>query len=199
MSATTSRRHLGRHRSQAPRRASTNGQTPRLVPHPGARAGSAAARWAWAAARISLGWIFLWAFLDKLFGLGHGTPSEGAWLNGGNPTEGFLKGSVGPFSGIYHDIAGAGVVNVLFMAGLLGIGVALLAGIALRPAAIAGALMMVLMWAAVLPPENNPFMDDHIVYAIVLVGLALSNAGDTLGLGRAWARTRLVQRLPWLA
>ena len=43
--------------------------------------------------------------------------------------------------------------------------------------------MLVLMWAAELPLANNPFMDDHLIYAIVLVGLALAGAGTTLGLG----------------
>ena len=54
------------------------------------------------------------------------------------------------------------------------------------------------MWTAVLPPENNPFMDDHLIYAILLVGLALVKAGDTLGLGRWWSETRLVKRFPIL-
>ena len=88
-------------------------------------------RYLWAATRLCLGWTFLWPFMDKAFGLGHETPSANAWFSGGNPTKGFLSGSVGPFSGIYHDIAGAGLVNVLFMVGLLGIGVALLLGIAM--------------------------------------------------------------------
>ena len=156
-------------------------------------------RYLWAATRLCLGWTFLWPFLDKTFGLGHETPSANAWLNGGNPTEGFLSGSVGPFSGIYHDIAGAGVVNVLFMVGLLGIGVALLLGIAMRLACIAGATMLVLMWSASLPPENNLFMDDHIIYALVLIGLAAVGAGKTLGLGERWARTAVVQRYSWLS
>ena len=51
------------------------------------------------------------------------------------------------------------------MLGLLGIGVALILGIGMRVAAVAGALLLVLMWTAVLPPENNPFMDDHLIYA----------------------------------
>lgn len=157
-----------------------------------------AARYAWAAARLALASIFLWAFLDKFFGLGHETASADSVLNGGNPTKGFLSGSVGPFSGIYHDIAGNVVVNVLFMAGLAAIGVALLSGIAMRFAAVAGALMMVLMWSASLPPANHIFMDDHIVYAIVLIGLALVKAGDTIGLGRRWSQSKLVKRLPWL-
>ena len=71
-------------------------------------------------------------------------------------------------------------------------------GIGTRLAAVAGALLLVMMWTAVLPPENNPFMDDHLIYAGLLAGLALVNAGDTLGLGRAWAKLPVVQRLPWL-
>ncbi|MEV4569763.1 hypothetical protein AB0K12_38895 [Nonomuraea sp. NPDC049419] len=47
----------------------------------------------WAAARIAIGWIFLWAFLDKTFGWGFATPSDRAWIAGGSPTTGFLKGT----------------------------------------------------------------------------------------------------------
>lgn len=156
-------------------------------------------RYLWAATRISLGWTFLWPFLDKAFGLGHETPAANAWFSGGNPTEGFLSNSAGPFSGIYQSIAGAGAVNVLFMVGLLAIGVALLLGIAMWPACIAGATMLMLMWTASLPPENNLFMDDHIIYALVLIGLAAVGAGKTLGVGERWARTAVVQRHSWLA
>ncbi len=84
------------------------------------------------------------------------------------------------------------------MMGLLAIGVALILGIGMRIAAASGAVMLVMMWSAVLPPANNPFMDDHIIYALVLVGLALIGAGRTLGLGRAWERLPLVQRYPVL-
>ena len=45
--------------------------------------------------RISLGSIFLWAFLDKMFGLGYATSSEDAWINGGSPTEGYLQFAAG--------------------------------------------------------------------------------------------------------
>ena len=156
------------------------------------------ARYLWAVARLSMGWVLLWPFLDKLFGLGHETPSGNAWINGGNPTKGFLSGAVGPFAGIYHDIAGAGWVNVLFMAGLIGIAVALLLGVAMWPACVAGATMVVLMWSASLPPQDDVFLDNHIIYAILLIGLAAVGAGNTLGLGRRWARTSLVQRHRWL-
>ena len=160
---------------------------------------SAVVRYAAAAARFALGWIFLWAFLDKLFGLGHETKSAQAWIHGGSPTLGFLKfGAKGPFADFYHSIAGATWANWLFMIGLAGIGIALIAGIAMRIAAGAGALMLVLMWSAVLPPENNPFMDDHIVYALVLILLAALGAGRFVGLGGIWERLAIVKRFPFL-
>jgi thiosulfate dehydrogenase (quinone) large subunit len=84
------------------------------------------------------------------------------------------------------------------MIGLLGIGAALILGIGMRIAATAGTLLLVMMWTVVLPPQTNPFMDDHLIYAAVLIGLALVGAGDTLGLGKYWARLPLVQRTPWL-
>ena len=159
----------------------------------------AKARYAWAVARIALGWTFLWAFLDKAFGLGFATQADGAWINGGSPATGFLQ--FGTEGKIFHDffagLAGP-AADWFFMIGLLGIGTALLLGIGMRIAAASGVLMMVAMWAASLRLENNPFMDDHLVYAIVLVGLALAGAGRTLGLGRRWEKTPIVQRFPIL-
>jgi thiosulfate dehydrogenase (quinone) large subunit len=156
-------------------------------------------RYLWAITRLCMGWVFLWPFLDKMFGLGHETPTAKAWINGGNPTKGFLAGAVGPFAGIYHDIAGAGLVNVLFMGGLIAIAVALILGIAMWPACIAGATMVVLMWSASLPPQDDVFMDNHIIYALLLIGLAAVGAGKKFGLGGRWAETGLVQRHGWLA
>jgi len=158
-----------------------------------------ATRYVLAGLRFALGWVFLWAFLDKLFGLGRSTPAANAWIDGGSPTKGFLGKAVsGPFEGFYHSFAGAAWADTLFMIGLAGIGIALIAGVGMRIAAVAGSLMLVLMWTAVLPPENNPFMDDHLIYAGVLAVLALTSAGNTLGLGRYWNSLPIVQKLPWL-
>lgn len=157
------------------------------------------ARYVLAAARFALGWTFLWAFLDKAFGLGFATAGEDAWVNGGSPTFGFLN--FGTEGKVFHDFF-AGLAGPtsdwLFMIGLLGIGVALVAGIGMRIAAVGGALMMTMMWAASLRLDNNPFMDDHVVYAIVLVALAIFGAGRTWGLGRRWEETTLVRRFPIL-
>ncbi len=68
--------------------------------------------------RIAFGLTFLWAFADKLLALGFSTGraddgtvdrlGDAAWINGGSPTEGFLKfGADGPFDSFYHSIAGA--------------------------------------------------------------------------------------------
>lgn len=153
-----------------------------------------------AVTRVLLGWVFLWAFLDKLFGLGHETASASAWIHGGSPTAGFLgKAAVGPLTGTAHRLAGQTWVDWLFMAGLLAIGTALILGIAMRLAAAAGSLLLVLMWATVLPPQNNPVIDDHLIYALLLVMLVLGGAGRTLGLGRRWESLPIVARHPFLA
>ena len=78
----------------------------------------------WAVTRLGLGFIFLWAFVDKLFGLGFATPTERAWVNGGSPTTGFLSGVEGPFADFFTPMAGQAWADWLFMAGLAGIGVA---------------------------------------------------------------------------
>jgi thiosulfate dehydrogenase [quinone] large subunit len=163
-----------------------------------------------AAIRLSLGWTFLWAFFDKALALGHDTgldPKTGAidyfgpaaWIHGGSPTAGFLGfATKGPLAGFYQGLAGNVVVDWIFMLGLLGIGVALVLGIGMRMAAVTGAAMLVMMWSAVLPPANNLFMDDHLVYALALVLLALIGAGRTIGLGRRWERIPFVQEHGWL-
>jgi len=145
--------------------------------------------------RLAMGWVFLWPFLDKTFGLGHETASADAWIHGGSPTSGFLgHATSGPLAGFYQSIAGHAWADWLFMLGLLGIGLALILGVAGRLAAIAGGTLMVLMWSAVLPPANNPFLDDHIIYALVLAILALSHAGATFGFASTWERMDAVRR-----
>ena len=68
----------------------------------------------------------------------------------------------------------------------------------MRIAAVGGGVLVVMMWSAVLPPANNVFMDEHLIYLGVLATLALTSAGDTFGFGRWWARVPFVARNPWL-
>lgn len=168
----------------------------------------AAAR-ALAVLRISFGLTFLWAFADKLLALGFHTGydqagnldrfGDAAWINGGSPTAGFLRfGADGPLEGFYHSIAGDAWADWLFMAGLLGIGLALTLGIGMRLACAAGALLYVLMWSVYLPPENNPVLDEHLLGAVSMVVLVLTYAGDTWGLGTTWSTSTAVRRWAFL-
>lgn len=167
----------------------------------------------WGALRLALGWIFLWAFLDKLLALGFATGrddktgvvdrfGDAAWINGGSPTEGFLSFGLNTrwfFDDLYSDLAGQAWVDWIYMISMAAIGVALILGVATRLAAVAGIVWMLLFYtAAALWPENNPFLDDHLVYAILLAGIASVGAGRYLGLGRQWERLPVVQRHPVL-
>ncbi|GAA3434952.1 DoxX family membrane protein [Kutzneria kofuensis] len=169
------------------------------------------AAWQWLAVlRIAVGLIFLWAFVDKLVGLGYATPAAKSWLSGGSPTKGFLGNvGVGPFRSMFHAWAGAGWADWLFMLALLGIGLAVTLGVALRISAVAGTILLVLMWAAEWPlstttaagapsGSTNPLIDYHIVYALVLIVAALFGAGVTWGLGGRWERLAVVRNNPWL-
>lgn len=154
-------------------------------------------RYVWAALRIGIGWLFLWAFLDKLFGLGFATSPENAWIAGGSPASGFLEfAASGPLAPLFQSLAGNLVVDWLFMLGLLLVGLALLSGIGVNIAGYSGALMMLLLWLSRLPPENNPVLDEHIIYMIVLIGLARVKAGQWVGLGKWWSQ--LVKGYPFL-
>jgi thiosulfate dehydrogenase [quinone] large subunit len=176
--------------------------------HAPARSRTATGAVSLAVLRIATGSLFLWAFADKAFGLGYATQAKNAWFSGGSPTKGFLsRVAAGPFEQVFHDIAGAWWADLLFMAGLLAIGVALVLGIGLRLAAASGAVMMLLMWAAEWPPaqhtssgeptmSTNPVVDYHVVYALVLIVLATS--GATWSLARWWNDLPVVRANPWL-
>lgn len=109
-----------------------------------------------ASARLLTGFVFPWAFLDKTFGLGDATLSGEGWIDSGSPTEGFLGHvAVGPVQSTSRAWAGAAWADWQFMLGLLGIGVALTTGVALRLAALAGTVMMALIWMAEWPPARR--------------------------------------------
>lgn len=159
--------------------------------------------------RLALGVEFLWAFLDKTFGLGYSTPTAKAWTSGGSPTKGFLSGvAAGPLQGFFNTIAGAPLVDWLFMLGLLGIGSALILGVALRIAAASGAVLLLMMWLASWPPatiaagqpthSTNPLVDDHIISALAVIAVGAFAAYSSGYLGPWWSNQSLVRRSPWL-
>jgi thiosulfate dehydrogenase [quinone] large subunit len=146
-------------------------------------------KYVWVALRIAMGWMFLWPFFDKMFGLGFATEPANAWIRGGSPTYGFLSfGTAGPLAPIFQSLAGNPIVDFVFMMGLLLLGLSLILGIGVRVAGFAGAVLVLLMWSASLPPANNPLIDEHVVYAVLLVGLALVRAGQWYGLSSRFSK-----------
>lgn len=141
--------------------------------------------------RIIIGWLFLWAFFDKLLGLGYSTPSERAWINGGTPAQGFMSNASGPFGGFFNSISGVWA-DWLFMAGLLGLGVAFLLGAGLKLAAWLGTLLVFLMYLATFPfgseGATNPLTTSHWFEAALMLISAYGLAGDTAGLGKWWGK-----------
>lgn len=164
----------------------------------------------WEVLRLFMGFTFLWAFVDKLLALGFSTgrnPETGvidffgpdAWIRGGSPTEGFLQfATKGPFKGIFSALSPVWV-DWVFMLSLLLIGGALVLGVAVRPAAIGGAVLLGLMYlASAIWPEHNPVLDEHIIEGVVLIGIAYVGAGRWLGLGSYWERIPVVRKHPIL-
>lgn len=166
--------------------------------------------------RLAMAWLFVWPFLDKLFGLGFSVcrqddgsidvGCDAAMISGGSPTYGFLSGATqdSHLGRLFSWMAPPGpgeitVVDVAFMAALLVIGVGLALGVAMRLVCAGGAVLLVMMYlAGFVWPTNNPFLDEHLVYALVLVLLAAAGAGRWFGLGRWWERLSVVSRTPLL-
>ena len=177
--------------------------------------------------RLAMGWTFLWAFLDKAFALGFSTGrvvndagdtvkidffGSKAWIHGASPTVGAIGHALkGPFASFYQSITGyhvnaAGVgtsaawIDWVYMLSMLLIGGALILGIGVRLASLGGIVWMAIFYTATaIWPDNNNFLDEHIVFAIVLAGLFLANAGRYYGLGKVWQRTEFIKRHPVLA
>ena len=134
------------------------------------------ARFVLALLRIAVGFIFLWSFLDKTFGLHYSTGPSRAWINGGTPAQSYLTGATTgkPLASFFDSLA-VPAMDWLFMLGF--------------------------MYAAVAPwvwGSLNPVVNEHLVYALVLILIPLTSAGDTLGLGSWWKGLGLVKKLPFL-
>ena len=150
----------------------------------------------WVVSRVLLGWIFFWAFIDKMWGLGFATKSGNAWLDGVSPTTGFLKfGVTETFENFFHVLAGNVWVDWLFMAGLLGIGLSLMLGVALRISTVSGIVMLLLIYLALFPIQHNPLIDEHILYAVFLWGVYRNR--EQCG-ARWWRKLRIISRWKFL-
>ena len=76
--------------------------------------------------RLLVGWLFIWAFFDKLLGLGFATPAGSGMVDGGSPSYFVTFVTDGIFKNFYLSLAGNSVVDIIFMAALLILGVTLI-------------------------------------------------------------------------
>ncbi len=164
--------------------------------------------------RIAIGFIFLWAFLDKLIGLGFSTcrqednsvdvMCERAWLSGGAVTKGYLGSSSGPLAEVFKALGDQRWTDWAFMIGLAGVGIALILGIGTRIAMWAGVALLLMMYVSHAWPgaggnTTNPFVDDHIVQSLAIIGIVLVELRrQAIGLGTWWRSLEVVKNNPWL-
>ncbi|MFX0124993.1 MAG: hypothetical protein ACFFAE_15280 [Candidatus Hodarchaeota archaeon] len=144
--------------------------------------------------RIAYGFEFLWAFFDKLLGLGINTTPENSFLAGGSPTEGYLlyvTNPNSPFAPIFNGpdavLLQLGIlVDLAYMGMLLVGGVTLITGIGVRIGGFSTAMFFFSVWLSSIPPEFNPILEEHFLQMWILIFFAISSSGYWLGLGERW-------------
>jgi thiosulfate dehydrogenase (quinone) large subunit len=102
-----------------------------------------------------MGFVFLWAFLHKTFGLVYATQSENAWISGSSPSRGVPVERRRRPAREHLLQLGRRRLGLAVQRGLAGIGVAVILSVGLRLAAVSGAIMT-LMWAAEWPLAEPP-------------------------------------------
>ncbi len=150
--------------------------------------------------RLLIGFMLLWAFFDKMFGLGFPTASGAGYIDGGSPTEGFLMfASTGTFGWLFEPLTRiTPVMDVIILISMLGLGTGLMLGIGKRICCVGGMVMFFIFYLAVMPLSDNPIIDYHTIYIVVLAGVLLTDSCSILGMGNRWRDTALVRRFPIL-
>lgn len=118
--------------------------------------------------RLALGAMFFFSGIQKL----------GDWT--ATP---YLLASTGPFATFFQSLAGSAFVDALNAWGMLAIGAALLLGLLVRPAAVCGAVLMLLYYFAAFTENTaHGYVDQHIIFALIFVLFAAGGAGHVFGM-----------------
>ncbi|OHB23047.1 MAG: hypothetical protein A2939_05685 [Parcubacteria group bacterium RIFCSPLOWO2_01_FULL_48_18] len=125
--------------------------------------------------RVSMGWLMFYAGITKIL----------------NPTwsaAGYLKGAK-TFTGFYQWLLSPDIlptINFVNEWGLALLGVSLIFGVFVRLSSVLGAVLMLLYYFVILDfPHPNAFsyiVDEHVIYALVLIFFAATRAGRVWGL-----------------
>ena len=141
--------------------------------------------------RISIGWFMFYAGITKIL-----DPNWSA--------AGYLKGAK-LFVGFYQWMLSPGILPVINFVnewGLTLLGVSLILGVFVRLSSILGAILMLLYYFPILDfPYPNPhsyIVDEHVIYALVLILFAAIRAGRVWGLENWCSNLPICSRFPRL-
>jgi len=141
--------------------------------------------------RISMGWLMFYAGITKI-------------LNPQWSAAGYMKGAK-TFTGFYNWMAQADiipVVNFINEWGLTLLGVSLILGIFVRLSSVLGVLLMLLYYFPVLSfpkiSTHSFLVDEHIIYALVLLFFASIQAGRVWGLEKWCSKLPICSKFPKL-
>jgi len=148
--------------------------------------------------RIAIGWMMLWPFFDKLLGLGFQTPSGAGLVDGGSPSSFVVYVASGIFKDLFNSLAGNSIIDLIFMAGLLILGIALILGFAAKLTSIAMTVFLILMYMLVVPPTDNPVIDYHITWILAIWAIYFLGGYERLSIYNRWKEFGLVKRFPIL-
>ncbi|MCQ2079652.1 MAG: hypothetical protein MJZ38_06340 [archaeon] len=151
------------------------------------------------ALRILLGWMMLWPFFDKILGLGYQTPAGMGWIDGVSPSSFVTWFTSGVFSGFFTSVAGNPVVDVLMVAGCLGLGLTLILGFASRLTTILMCVFLAMMYCITVPPVDNPVTDYHIICIAAMLVVYFHGGFDVWSVNSRWKELGIVKRFPILA
>lgn len=137
-----------------------------------------------------MGWLMFYAGITKV-------------LNPNWSAAEYLKGAK-LFAGFYNWLLGPSIltaVNFLNEWGLTLLGISLILGIGVRLSSILGAALMLLYYFPLGFPYPNPhsyIVDEHIIYALILLYFAAIQTGRIYGLEEWCSNLPICQKFPKL-
>lgn len=141
--------------------------------------------------RLAMGWLFLYAGVTKI-------------INPEWSAAGYLK-TAKTFPGFFQALLDPAIlpfINFINEWGLTLLGISLILGVFVRLSSWLGAALMLLYYFPILDfPYPNPhsyIVDEHIIYALMLVFFAAIRAGRVWGLENWCANLPLCRRFPRL-
>lgn len=141
--------------------------------------------------RVSIGWLMFYAGITKI-------------LNPAWSAEGYLKGAK-TFASFYGWLVTPNIlpiVNFVNEWGLALLGISFILGVFTRISSILGAILMMLYYFPILdgfyPNPHSYIVDEHIIYALVLLVLASAKAGRIWGLENWCSSLPICSKFPKL-